>query len=132
MNQIKNKPLARAANSNVTSNGTDKPDITTSLPVTLEELEIQKLLTHLLPTSKQAIRFVEIVGAKPDSPTNKCNRGAGGVNLSDLAIKYNPRLIQGGYYLDCRKPEKPIKNNFGEDSGQQLWGLYRVLNKEAA
>lgn len=131
MDYTKKEPLA-AAQSNVTSGRTDKADNTTLRPVVLDDFESQKLITFLLPTSKQAIRLVRVVAENPDSPTNKWNREAAAVNLSDIAVKYNPRLRFGGYELRCRQPKKPIVNGFGEDLGQQLWGLYPILNKEAA
>jgi hypothetical protein len=135
MDYTKKKPLARAAQSSVNSCGADTNYFTTREPALLDEIQLKELLGCLSPAANQARRFVKQVALEPDSPTNTCNRAAGAVNLSDLAQKYNPALLKGGYYLDCQKPKEPIINRWGEDSGQQLWGLYsavKIDSKRAA
>ena len=78
--------------------------------------------------SRQAIRLITALAQNPDSPTNRLNKG-GGVNLSHVARVNNKRLKKFGYMIACKVPPAPIKNSFGEDSGQELWGLYKVDNQ---
>lgn len=97
----------------------------TPLPVRLSEEEINFLLRQIPEGSKQARRLIPALGRNPDSPTNRLNKGSG-VNLSHIRRTYNPYLIPYGYCIQCRTPPEPIINAFGEKSGQQLWGIYRV------
>lgn len=96
------------------------------LPVRLDNKTSEILYSALPPRANQAKRLVKQLSLNPDSPTNRLNKGSG-VNLSDVARKYKRYLSPYGYYIDCRKPATPIKNSFGEDSGQHLWGIY-LLN----
>jgi len=94
--------------------------------VALNEEQIDQLLHYLPPRANQAKRFVRLVGTKPDSRTVSCNIATAGVNLSDIARKYNPYLHDGGYELRCKLPQPLIKNRFGETTMQHLWGVYPV------
>jgi len=104
--------------------GKNKIDINSA--VALNEEQIDELLRCLPQRANQAKRFVRLVGTKPYSRTVSCNIATAGVNLSDIARKYNPYLHDGGYELRCRLPEPLIKNRFGETTMQHLWGLYPV------
>ncbi len=128
MDYTKKKPLARAAQSIVNSCGADKANNNTAQPVALSELQTAKLLSRVSPKAKQAQRLVRHVANKPEASTSSCNVAALAVNLSDIALKYNPQLRKGGYELRCRQPNQPIPNRLGEPSGQVLWGLYPVEN----
>lgn len=99
------------------------------LPVRLDNETADILYNALPPRANQAKRLVKLLSFNPDAPTNRLNKGSG-VNLSDVARKYKRYLKPHGYYIDCRKPPKPIKNSFGEDSGQQLWGIYSLKGGE--
>jgi len=95
-------------------------------PVLLQQQQIDELLYHLPKNANQAKRFTVHVGSNPDSPTAKCNVAAAAVNLSDIAIKYNPYLRKAGYELRCRLPERLILNRFKEPTMQHCWSLYSV------
>lgn len=95
-------------------------------PIKLTQEQIEGLVGLLPPTALQARRFVTHLGLNPDSKTSICNVEVLSVNLSDLAVKYNPYLISGGYELRCRLPERLIKNHLNEPTMQHLWGIYKV------
>ena len=98
----------------------------TQLPVLLDRETLDLLLSELSPHAGQAIRMLTKIGLEPDSETNKINK-LGGVNLSQVAKRINPKIRKHGFYIKCRQPPAPIIGTFGEDSGQQLWGVY-LLN----
>jgi len=99
------------------------------LPVKLDKKAGDILYNALPSRANQAKRLVKYLPFNPDSPTNRLNKGSG-VNLSDIAKKYNKYLKPHGYFVDCRKPSIPIKNSYGEDSGQYLWGIYSLKGGE--
>ena len=88
--------------------------------------QIDGLLDLLPPRAYQARRFIQLLGLKPYSLTNVCNKIVLSVNLSDLAIKYNPYLKQAGYQISCRLPNRQIKNRHGEPTMLHEWFLQRV------
>ena len=93
-------------------------------PSKLTQAEIDGLLSRLPNAALQARRFVSHLGNKPDATTADCNGAVLSVNLSDLAVKYNPCLAELGYELRCRLPEQLIKNRLNEPTMQHLWGIY--------
>lgn len=111
-------PATETASQNVQANDTP-------LPVKLPPEITQKLLNQLSERANQARRLVINLSENPDSPTGHLNRDSG-VNLSNVAIKYNPLIRPCGYYMACRIPPSPIINGHGEKSGQRLWGIYRI------
>lgn len=97
----------------------------------LDQGQIDELLNCLPERANQARRFVRYVGGTPDALTSECNIAVLSVNLSDLAVKYNPYLSILGYELRCRLPEKLIKNRLNEPTMQHLWGLYELGGSNA-
>ncbi len=126
MKYPKKNPAGRPGLSGVLSPRNDDTNTTINSAVWLDADQIKKVLKTLPYTAKQARRFVAYVAANPHAPTASCNVAAAAVNLSDVAIKYNPYLLRAGYKLKCRRPGKPIKNRFGEESGQVHWALYQI------
>ena len=104
--------------------GSNKKNLNNAVALSPEQID--QLLGCLPARANQAKRFVRLVGENPESITVKCNIATAGVNLSDIARKYNPYLRDGGYELRCRLPDRLIKNRFGESTMQHLWGLYEV------
>ena len=47
-------------------------------------------------------------------------------NLSDCALKANRVLERSGFRIVARKPDRPIKNRYGEPSQMHVWELRRV------
>ena len=92
----------------------------------LSQEQIDELLDVLPARAFQAKRFVKFVAEKPNSKTADCNIAVAGVNLSDIARKYNPYIRPKGFELMCKLPEKLIKNRFGEDTMQHFWRLAEV------
>ncbi len=95
-------------------------------PVKLTQQQIDDLLKHLPANANQARRFVTYVAKNPNSKTALCNVATLGVNLSDIARKYNPYLLNGRYVLRCHLPERLILNKLREPTMQHLWGLFAV------
>jgi len=95
----------------------------------LPQDKIDGLLEALPIRAFQARRFVQFVGENPTSKTVDCNVAVAGVNLSDIAKKYNSYIRSSGYELRCKLPQRLIKNRFGEDTMQHLWILH-PLNRE--
>jgi hypothetical protein len=100
-------------------------------PTHLSQDQIDELLNHLPKRANQARRFVQHLGENPDALTNECNVAVLSVNLSDLAVKYNPYLADAGYELRCRLPERQVKNRLGEPTMIHLWGLYKLGGSNA-
>ncbi len=86
---------------------------------------IDELVGCLPPRANQARRLVKLVAENPNSITSSCNRVAG-VNISDIALKYNRYIQPKGYELKCKLPYPLIKNQFGEETMQHLWRLAEV------
>lgn len=122
----KTPDTGKVSGAKVSSRAARDSDNDTALPVKLSDEEINFLLRRIPERSKQARRLIPALGRNPDSPTNRLNKGSG-VNLSHIRRTYNPYLIPYGYCVQCRTPPEPIINAFGEKSGQQLWGIYRVV-----
>ena len=93
-------------------------------PLTQEKIDE---LIDLLPSrANQAKRFIQLLGEKPYSTTDLCNKVVLSVNLSDLAAKYNPYLKSSKYQIRCRLPNRIIKNRLGEPTMLHEWFLQRV------
>ena len=92
----------------------------------LPQEQIDELLNLLPPKANQARRFIQLIGSKPYSLTNVCNKVVLSVNLSDLAVKYNPYLKTAGYKIKCRLPNRQIKNRHGESTMLHEWFLQRA------
>ena len=91
----------------------------------LDESELNLILSYLPGTAKQARRFcVALSGG--ERVTSYCNQKVLATNLSDIALKYNPRIAGSGFQFACRQPERQILNRLGEPSGQVYWGLRRI------
>ncbi len=96
-----------------------------NLSLKLDQYKIDELIECLPPRANQARRLVKLVAENPNSITGSCNRVAG-VNISDIALKYNRYMQPKGYELKCKLPSPLIKNKYGEDTMQHLWALYPV------
>jgi hypothetical protein len=95
-------------------------------PIALKPVEIEYVINLLPARANQAKRFVKHVGGNPYRTTASCNVAVAGVNLSDIAVKYNHYLARVGLELRCKLPPKLIKNRFSETTMQHLWSLYVV------
>jgi hypothetical protein len=100
-------------------------------PVKLSEAELAAILTTMSSTANQERRFVQTLARRPLSTTKQCCMGIGCVNLSDLRQRTAGTLRLFDLEARCIHPGEPIRNGFGEDSGQQLWALY-TIQKEVA
>ena len=94
--------------------------------VQLSQEQIDGLLKCLPSRASQARRFVKFLANNPNANTAECNAAALAVNLSDLAIKYNPYLKGSGYEIRCRLPERLIKNRLNEPTMMHLYGLFEL------
>lgn len=124
-------PASRAGLNGASKNVQQK-NMNKTKPTELEPLAqelIDNLIESLPHTAFQAMRFVRFVGENPNSKTADCNSAVAGVNLSDIARKYNPYLRRKGYELRCKLPERLIKNRFGEETMQHLWRLEKVTQE---
>ena len=92
----------------------------------LPQYLVDELLSCLPSRANQARRFVEHVAKNPNATTAQCNVAALAVNLSDIAVKYNPYLESKGYKLVCCLPCKLIRNRLGEQTMQHQWWLMEL------
>jgi len=97
----------------------------------LPQEQIDELINCLPHKANQARRLVKLVAENPNSITRSCNSVAG-VNISDIALKYNRYIQPKGYELRCKLPYPLIKNKYGEDSMQHLWSLCPVSQEAVA
>ena len=118
------RPGQNGVDKNVHQDKLNNLKATEHLPLTQEQID--ELLDSLPARAFQAKRFVKYVAEKPNSKTADCNVAVAGVNLSDIARKYNPYIRPKGFELMCKLPEKLIKNRFGEDTMQHFWRLAEV------
>lgn len=92
--------------------------------IALDETELAAILLTMSPTANQERRFVQTLARKPNAVTKQACMSIGCVNLSDLRQRTAGTLARFNLEARCIHPKKPIRNGFGEDTGQQLWGLY--------
>ena len=134
MDVNKQSPIELSGNNgayqSVHHNKLNKPKITNNEALSQEQID--KLLDALPVRAFQARRFVQFLGKNPNSKTADCNVAVAGVNLSDIAKKYNLYIRSKGYELKCRLPQRLIKNRFGEETMQHLWCLAEVNQEEVA
>ena len=100
-------------------------------PIKLNEDQIALVIRALSPKANQERRYIEYLARNPLAKTKDCCRNIACVNLGHLRIVTAPLLARFGLEAKCVQPPKPIKNGFGENTGQVHWGLYRV-NAEVA
>jgi hypothetical protein len=120
----KTKATQGGLNQCVLFDGRNKNQVSTA--VRLDKDQIDELLELLPKRANQARRFIKHLGFNPDATTNECNVAVLSVNLSDLAVKYNPYLASAGYKLRCRLPQRLIRNRLGEQTMIHYWGLYKL------
>jgi len=109
---------------NVMLGGLDETNFKQSLKLPQEQID--ELISLLPAKANQAKRFVQLLGEQPYATTDLCNKVVLSVNLSDLAVKYNPYLKSVGYQIRCRLPERLIKNRLGEPTMIHEWFLKEV------
>lgn len=94
-------------------------------PLKVDEELIDRIISMLPTTANQERRFISVLGANPNILTKNACRRIACVNLSHLR-SVTVSLLEGfGLEARCVHPPKPIKNEFGENTGQVLWGLYQ-------
>ena len=88
---------------------------------------VSENLQHLIPeTQRQARRLVEFLSSHPDATTSFVANKVACSNLSQAARVANSFISRNGYFVYCRKPDKPITNKFGEPSRMFMWGIYSL------
>jgi len=108
--QNKTTPVTTGSGSNYIKFGGLKTKCNLACKLSQEQIDV--LHAALPPRANQAKRMVDQVAKHPYSTTAQCNVAVLAVNLSDIAIKYNPYLRKVGYELKCQLPERLIKNRF--------------------
>lgn len=110
------------------SNGLEKLNLDSNCtqPVELTDLQIATILEALPPKANQRRRFVEYLARNPLSKTKDCCRAIACVNLSHIRRVTADELAKFGLEAKCIHPSEPIKNGFGESTGQVLWALYEL------
>jgi hypothetical protein len=104
--------------------GSDMPDHST--PIKLTEEQIAAITQNLSASANQERRFISVLGSRPDVLTKKACKQIACVNLGHLRIVTASLLARFGLEARCVHPPKPIKNGFGENTGQVHWGLYQL------
>jgi hypothetical protein len=97
-------------------------------PITLSEDELQQVIERVAPTGKEygSARIVRMLAAEHSVQTVRINTKCAVGNISDQVHKLiNPRIDDLGLYVACVKPPYPIKNQFGQSSGQMLWSFFK-------
>lgn len=95
-------------------------------PVFISLKKLDEISKEIPKSAKQFRRMLSHLACNPDAVTNELCIASAAVNLSDVATKNNHLIRQHGIFIDCRKPDKAIKNRFGEHSNQFLWGVYEI------
>jgi hypothetical protein len=97
-------------------------------PITLSKVELQQVLNRVAPTGKEygSARIVRMLASEHSVQTVRINTRCAIGNISDQVNKFiNPRIDDLDLYVACVKPPYPIKNQFGQSSGQMLWSFYK-------
>lgn len=128
MDNPKKKPCGNMAQSKSVQQDSEPSDNTT--PIKLNESQIALIVSLLSPRAHQERRFIEYLARNPLAKTKECCRSIACVNLGHLRIVTADTLTQFGLMAKCVHPVKPIKNGFGESTGQVLWGLYEIGGDE--
>lgn len=76
--------------------------------------------------SKGARRMVDYLFIHGRASTAELARETGVGNLSDTANKIRPALLAVGLKLVAERPERPIRNRYGENSEQHIWRIERA------
>ncbi len=126
MSNQKKKPCCNMASPKMVPTGSkNKSHFNKVEPLPQEQID--ELLALLPHRANQARRFVQFLGANPFATTDKCNKHVLSVNLSDLAVKYNPKLTAAGVQIRCQLPNRVIKNRLGEPTMIHEWFLGNIL-----
>jgi hypothetical protein len=94
--------------------------------IRLNEDQIRPIVRTLSPTANQERRFIEYLARNPLAKTRECCQVIACVNLSHLRRVTADSLAVFGLEARCIHPDRPIKNGFGESTGQVLWALYDI------
>jgi hypothetical protein len=97
-------------------------------PITLSKVELQQVLNRVAPTGKEygSARIVRMLASEHSVQTVRINTRCAIGNISDQVNKFiNPRIDDLDLYVACVKPPYPIKNQFGQSSGQMLWSFFK-------
>lgn len=100
------------------------------LKVTLNKQELAKVLPHFTKAT-QAYRITAYLARNQGVATGKlCAKTSTG-NISEIVRSIcNPKLQTHGLMIRCEKPLEPFKNQFGQDSNQFAWSLFRVSEEQ--
>jgi hypothetical protein len=124
MDSPKKKPCVNMAQSKCVHFGGEHEN--NSTPIRLNETQIALIVNALSPRANQERRFIEYLARNPLAKTKECCRNIACVNLGHLRIVTADTLVQFGLMAKCVYPVQPIKNGFGEQTGQVLWALYEI------
>ena len=97
-------------------------------PVKLSNEELIEVLKRVNRTVEERgpARIVRKLAANMCVPTVRVNQDCSVSNISDLVNCFiNPRIEDLNLFVACFLPSKPIKNKFGQNTGQNLWSFYR-------
>jgi hypothetical protein len=97
-------------------------------PITLSEAELQQVISRVAPTGREygSSRIVRMLASEHSVQTVRINTRCAIGNISDQVNKFiNPRIDDLNLYVACVKPPYPIRNQFGQSSGQMLWSFYK-------
>jgi hypothetical protein len=97
-------------------------------PITLSKVELQQVLNRVAPNGKEygSARIVRMLASEHSVQTVRINTRCAIGNISDQVNKFiNPRIDDLDLYVACVKPPYPIKNQFGQSSGQMLWSFFK-------
>lgn len=97
-------------------------------PITLTNSELKQVLQRVAPKGKEygAARICRQLANEHSVKSVRINIRSAVCNISDLVSKaINPRIERLGLYIACVKLDRPIKNQFGQNSGQMDWSFYR-------
>ena len=97
-------------------------------PITLSEAELQQVISRVAPTGREygSSRIVRMLASEHSVQTVRINTRCAIGNISDQVNKFiNPRIEDLNLYVACVKPPYPIKNQFGQPSGQMQWSFFK-------
>ena len=98
-------------------------------PTTLSNEELIEVLKRVNKTVEERgpARIVRKLAANMRVPTVRVNQDCSVGNISDLVNSFiNPRIEDLNLQVACFRPSKPIKNKFGQKTGQNLWSFFRI------
>ncbi len=99
--------------------------------IVLNRIDLSTILVAIPEHATQARNLIRYLNQHPNATAEDIGRHCSIANVSDVARKINPLLLEHGLFIACSVPVAPRQFHYGNKPRQYQWAIH-LLPIEAA